>query len=74
VFGLQDLWVWVSGFGSLGLGLWVWVSGFGSLGLGLWVWVSGFGFGDPPVQAQLLPILFRQKPVCLGGVVCDVLL
>ena len=49
----MDSWVWIPGFGFLGLDSWVWIPGlgflglhcwFGFLGLGSWVWTPGIGF------------------------------
>lgn len=41
---MLNLWLWIPGFGLLGLESWVWILGFGVLGLDSWVCIHGFGF------------------------------
>ena len=38
-----DSWAWIPGFGVLGLDSWAWIPGFGALGLESWAWIPGFG-------------------------------
>ena len=36
-------WLWLLGYGSLGMTPWVWLLGYGSLAMAPWLWLPGYG-------------------------------